>query len=130
VTADAILAAGLTRVALLGTRFTMEQPFYAERMAARGLELVVPDADERRTVDDVIWDELVRGVVSDDSREDYKRIISRLVEDEGATGVILGCTEIELLISATDVTVPVFASTAIHAQAAVDFAVSTALRNS
>jgi aspartate racemase len=122
--AAAVLAQGLSRVALLGTRFAMEEPFYAERMAAHGVELAIPDADERRVVDEVIFGELARGIISDSSREAYTRIIDRLVAQDGATGAILGCTEIELLISADDVAVPVFASTAIHARAAVDFALA------
>ncbi|WP_156759766.1 aspartate/glutamate racemase family protein [Microbacterium karelineae] len=119
VTADAIRAAGLSRVALLGTRFTMEQGFYRERMRARGVETVVPDAAGRAVVDRVIFQELVRGIVSDDSREAFRGIIDALLAD-GAEGVILGCTEIELLIRPGDVSAPSFASTSLHAQAIVD----------
>lgn len=123
VTADAIRNAGLDRVALLGTRFTMEEPFYRERMTLRGVETLVPDPDERRIVNDVIYSELVVGVVKDDSRARYRKIIERLAE-AGAQGVILGCTEIELLVTHQDSPIPVFASTALHAQAAVDFALA------
>ena len=121
VTAAAIKATGLERIALLGTRFTMEEPFYVERMAGHGVELLLPNEAERRRVNDVIYDELVVGVVQKESRADYRAIIERLV-GEGAEGVILGCTEIELLVEPGDASVPVFATTALHAGAAVDFA--------
>ncbi|MDH2416497.1 aspartate/glutamate racemase family protein [Nocardioides sp. CER19] len=125
VTAAAVKEAGLRRVALLGTRFTMEESFYRDRMAAYGVDTMVPDADERTVVNDVIYDELVVGVVDDAARAAYRRIIDRLAH-AGAEGVILGCTEIELLIAQDDSPVPVFASTALHAEAAVDFALSSA----
>lgn len=121
VTAAAVRTAGLDRVALMGTRFTMEQPFYVDRLRAHGLDVVVPAEDDRRRIHDVIYDELVRGVVREESRSAYVDVIGRLVA-QGARGVILGCTEIELLLGPGDVDVPVFATTALHAQAAVDFA--------
>jgi aspartate racemase len=121
VTASAIARAGLSRVALLGTRFTMEEPFYRDRMATHGIEAVVPDHADRAVVHDVIYRELVVGVVSEVSRDRFREIIARLAA-AGAEGVILGCTEIELLVGQEDSPVPVFASTALHAQAAVDFA--------
>jgi aspartate racemase len=121
VTAAAVHRVGLSKVGLLGTRFTMEEPFYRDRMSLNGLETVMPATDERTIIHDVIYDELVRGVVRDESRDQYRRIIGRLVTS-GAEGVILGCTEIELLVSQGDSPVPIFASTALHAQAAVDFA--------
>ena len=121
VTAAAVRTAGLDRVALIGTRFTMEQPFYVDRLRAHGLDVVVPVEDDRRRIHDVIYDELVRGVVREESRSAYVDVIGRLVA-QGARGVILGCTEIELLLGPGDVDVPVFATTALHAQAAVDFA--------
>lgn len=121
VTAAAVRTAGLDRVALMGTRFTMEQPFYVDRLRAHGLDVVVPAEDDRRRVHDVIYDELVRGVVREESRAAYVDVVGRLVA-QGARGVILGCTEIELLLGPGDVDVPVFATTALHAQAAVDFA--------
>ena len=123
VTADAVRGAGLDRVALLGTRFTMEQPFYADRLRSHGLEVLVPDEADRRLVHDVIYDELVLGVVRAESRAAYVDGVRRLV-DRGAGGVVLGCTEIELLIGARDVPVPLFATTRLHALAAVDFALS------
>ena len=121
VTAAAVRAAGVDRVALLGTRFTMEQPFYADRLRSHGLEVLVPTAADRRLVHDVIYDELVVGVVREESRAAYVDVVERLV-GQGARGVILGCTEIELLLGPDDVDVPVFATTRLHALAAVDFA--------
>ena len=120
-TADAVQAAGVTTVALLGTRFTMEQDFYRGRLAGRGLDVLVPDEPDRTTVHDVIYDELVRGVVSDTSRAAYLDVIGRMV-DRGARGVIAGCTEIELLVRPGDVALPYFPTTRLHAVAAVDAA--------
>ncbi len=122
-TADAVAAAAVERVGLLGTRFTMEEPFYRDRLAAHGLVVDVPEADDRALVDRVIFDELVRGEVRDESRTAYLEVVHRLVE-MGAEGVIAGCTEIELLIGADDVEVPFFPTTAIHAAAAVDAALA------
>jgi aspartate racemase len=121
VTAAAIRAEGLTTVALLGTRFTMEEPFYAERMDGLGVTTLAPDSRDRRLVNDVIYGELVHGVIRDESRAAYGQVIERLV-DRGAEGVILGCTEIELLVGAADAPVPVFPTTTLHAAAAVEFA--------
>ena len=123
VTAAAVRAAGLDRVALLGTRFTMEQPFYADRLRSHGIDVLVPEGADRRLVHDVIYDELVHGVVRDESRAAYAEVVRRLV-GQGAGGVVLGCTEIELLVGPADAEVPVFATTALHARAAVDFALS------
>jgi aspartate racemase len=120
-TADAVLEAGLAKVALLGTRYTMEQDFYRGRLAARGLDVIVPDEPDRSTVHDVIYEELVRGVVKDSSRRSYTEIIGRLI-DRGAAGVIAGCTEIELLVGPDDVSVAYFPTTRLHAEAAVDAA--------
>ncbi len=123
VTAEAVRATGLTTVALLGTRFTMEEPFYADRMTAHEITVVVPSVEQRRVVNDVIYGELVHGVIRDESRAAYQMIIGDLVE-RGAQGVILGCTEIELLIGPDDCPVPSFPTTQLHAHAAVDFALS------
>lgn len=123
VTAAAVRAAGIERVALLGTRFTMEEPFYRERMSRNGVMTVIPGPEERKVVNSVIYDELVLGRFTDESRGRYRAIIERLTS-AGAQGVILGCTEIELLIGQADSPVPVFASTQLHAAAAVDFALS------
>ncbi len=117
-TAEAITSADLTTVGLLGTAFTMEQPFYRDRLAARGITALVPDDTDRATVHSIIYDELVRGEINDDSRRRYRETIVRLV-DAGAQGIILGCTEIELLISAEDSPVPVFPTTALHVRAAL-----------
>ena len=119
-TADAITTAGLTRIGLLGTAFTMGQAFYRRRLADRGLTVVIPDADDRMVVHRVIYNELVQGVISPESRAAYRTIIARLV-DEGAQAIILGCTEIMLLVDASDSAVPLFDTTALHAGAAVDW---------
>jgi len=120
-TADAVHRAGLGVVGLLGTAFTMEQAFYRDRLAANGLTVLVPGEADRATVHRVIYDELCLGVVSEQSRVAFVAVIGRLVE-AGAQGVILGCTEIELLIGPQDSPVPVFATTRLHVQAAVDLA--------
>ena len=117
-TAAATTAAGLDRVGLLGTRYTMEAQFLRERLAGHGIDAVIPSRADRELVHGVIYDELVRGIVRDESRAGYRAVIERLVED-GAQGVILGCTEIELLVGPQDAPVPLFPTTRIHAQAAV-----------
>ncbi|MFD8694807.1 aspartate/glutamate racemase family protein [Kitasatospora purpeofusca] len=117
-TAAAVLAAGVTRVGLLGTAFTMEQDFYRDRLASHGLDVLVPDPAGRALVHRVIYEELCLGVVREESRAEYRRVIAELVA-EGAQGVILGCTEIELLVGPGDSAVPVFPTTRIHAEAAV-----------
>jgi aspartate racemase len=122
-TADAVHAAGLTTVGLLGTRFTMEQPFLREHLAARGLEVLVPSAVDRSVVHDVIFDELCVGVVREESRRAYQAVIAALV-DAGAEGIVLGCTEIELLVGAEDSPVPVFPTTRLHVTAAVECALA------
>jgi aspartate racemase len=122
-TADAVLMAGIERVGLLGTRYTMEQDFYRGRLEARGLEVLVPDAADRDLVHQVIYDELVRGVVDAGSKDAYLGVIDRLVE-RGAGGIIAGCTEIELLVGPQDVPIPYFATAALHARAAVDAALA------
>lgn len=121
-TAQAIKAQGLTRVGLLGTAFTMEQDFYRGRLEREhGLEVLVPDAVDRAEIHRVIYDELVAGQVVDGSRAAYRAIIARLVES-GAQGIILGCTEIMLLVGEGDSAVPLFDTTTLHALAAVDAA--------
>ncbi|MFE3585441.1 aspartate/glutamate racemase family protein [Streptomyces vinaceus] len=126
-TADAVKGAGLARVGLLGTAFTMEQEFYRGRLAASGLEVCVPDAGGRALVHRVIYEELCRGVVREESRGAYRAVIQELVA-AGAQGIVLGCTEIELLIDADDSPVPVFPTARIHAEAAVESALSAAPR--
>lgn len=122
-TADAILAAGIDTVGLLGTRFTMEKDFYIRRLEQRGLTVLVPDADDIATVNRIIYDELVLGIVSDASRDEYRAVMQRLI-DRGATGMIAGCTEITMLVGPSDVAVPLFDTTELHALAAVDRALS------
>lgn len=121
-TAGAVKAAGLWRVGLLGTRFTMEQEFYRGRLADRhGLDVLVPDDADREIVHQVIYGELCLGIVKEDSRKRFTVIIEKMVA-AGAQGIILGCTEIELLVRQEDSPVPVFPTTRLHAEAAVDYA--------
>jgi aspartate racemase len=120
-TAVAVVQSGITSVALLGTAFTMEQDFYKDRVEAHGLTVILPEADQRAVIHRVIYDELVVGVVSEESREQYVAIIASL-KKRGAEGVILGCTEIELLIGEQDSPLPIFATTQLHAEAAVKLA--------
>ncbi|MGA5819684.1 aspartate/glutamate racemase family protein [Kitasatospora sp. NPDC094028] len=124
-TAEAVRAAGLRRVGLLGTAFTMEQDFYRGRLEAGGLDVLVPDADGRATVHRVIYEELCLGVVREESRAAYRQVIADLVA-AGAEGVILGCTEIELLVGPEDSPVPLFPTARLHAAAAVRAALSGA----
>ncbi|MET9545536.1 aspartate/glutamate racemase family protein [Streptomyces sp. NPDC006627] len=124
-TAEAVRAAGLRTVGLLGTAFTMEEDFYRERLAGHGLEVLVPDEVGRAVVHRVIYEELCLGVVREESRVAYQEVIGGLVR-RGAEGVILGCTEIELLIRQEHSPVPVFPTTRLHAQAAVEAALAVA----
>lgn len=121
-TASEVQKAGFSTVGLLGTRFTMEQDFYRGRLEKQhGIRILVPDERDREAVHRIIYDELCTGVINDASRDRYREIIDRLVE-EGSRGVILGCTEISLLVSQADSPVPLFDTTGIHARSAVDFA--------
>jgi aspartate racemase len=121
-TACALRQAGVSRVGLLGTRFTMEQEFYRGRMLERhGIEVLTPDEPDRAVVHDIIYNELCHGLVGDAARAEYQRIIGAL-QAQGAQAVILGCTEITLLIGQQDSALPVFDTTALHAQAAVAMA--------
>jgi len=123
-TAAAVKNSGLKTLGLLGTRHTMELNFYRGRLAARhGLNVLVPDEPGRTAVHDIIYKELGRGIVREEARRAYVAVIEGLV-GRGAEGVILGCTEIPLLIKAKDSPVPVFDTTALHAAAAVDFALA------
>jgi aspartate racemase len=122
-TAAAIKAAGIARVGLLGTAFTMNEAFYRDRIAASGIEVLVPSEDDRRRISAIIYDELCLDVVRDESRAYYLEVVDRLV-DSGAEGIILGCTEIELLIDQSHLAVPAFQTTLLHVQAAVDLALS------
>jgi len=119
-TAEKINEQGLNTVGLLGTKFTMEEDFYKGRLKEKfGLAVVVPEEDERTTVHDIIYNELCLGEIRESSREKMKKSIEHLVS-KGAEGVILGCTEIPLLVKQKDAAVPLFDTTLIHAQAAVD----------
>ncbi|WP_419829357.1 aspartate/glutamate racemase family protein [Methylobacterium sp.] len=119
-TAERIKAAGFRKVGLLGTAFTMEHVFYKGRLAARhGLDVIVPGQDDRARIHRIIYEELVAGIVRAESREAYRAIMARLVE-EGAEAIILGCTEIMLLVQPADSTVPLFDTTALHAEAAIE----------
>src|SRR5687767_11649953 len=122
-TAAAVTAAGVRRVGLLGAGFTMSQPFYADRLAASGLEVLVPSAEDRAVVHRIIYEELCLGVIREESREEYRRVIRALVA-AGAEGVIYGCTEIELLVGPEDSAVPVFPTTRLHVEAAIERALA------
>lgn len=120
--AEKILETGLKRVGLLGTRFTMEKDFYTGRLKENfGLDVIIPEETDRAIVHTVIYEELVKGIIRPESRLQYQQVISRLV-GRGAGGIILGCTEIGLLIKEGDVSIPLFDTTPIHAEAAVNFA--------
>ena len=127
-TAYAITRAGVGTVGLLGTAFTMEQAFYRDRLAGHGLTVLVPPAEDRAEVHRIIYDELCLGVLREESRQVYRNVIARLV-DAGAEGIVLGCTEIELLIDAADSAVPVFPTTRLHVEAAVDASLAPSNRD-
>ena len=119
-TADAIKQQGLTKIALLGTQFTMTEDFYKQRLMDAGVQVLIPNTDARAEVHRIIYDELCQGQLLASSRQYYMQVINELAA-QGAEGVILGCTEIGLLISQADSPIPVFDTTAIHAAAAVQF---------
>jgi len=121
-TAEKIIEKGLGKLGLLGTDFTMEEDFYKKRLKERhSIEVIIPSQSDRKIIDSVIYNELCLGTIKQSSKEKYKEIIKRLISD-GADGVILGCTEIPLLIGQEDVEVPIFDTTTIHAKSAVEFA--------
>lgn len=120
-TAQTIRAAGIKCVGLLGTRFTMQQDFYRARLEQHGLQVLIPSPDDGDIVHRVIFEELCLGKLSDSARAEYRRIMATLVA-QGAQGIILGCTEITLLVKAEDATVPLFDTTLLHARAAALFA--------
>jgi aspartate racemase len=125
-TAHAIRAARLGTVGLLATGYTMEQDFYVGRLRdMHGLEVIVPEAGDRALVHRVIYDELCVGVVRDESRDEYRRVMERLVE-RGGEAILLGCTEIELLVGPEDASVPTFDTTRLHAERAVELALEPA----
>ena len=125
-TAAAVLDAGATRPLVLATRFTMEKPFYRDRLAAAGLSPVIPDEAERERLHRIIFDELVRGRFEPGSRADVLAISRRAIEEAGADSVILGCTEFGLLVQAADFPAPMFDTTEVHARAGVAFALGGA----
>jgi aspartate racemase len=123
-TAEAIKAQHIGTVGLLGTRFTMEGDFYRVRLQEKhGLQVIIPDLDRRKIVHRIIYEELVQGKILDSSRQAYLKIIADL-QSQGAQGVILGCTEIPLLVKQSDVAIPIFDTTTLHAQAAVTLALA------
>ena len=123
-TAEAVKAAGLSRVGLLATAYTMEHDFYVGRLRERhGLDVVVPRAEDRQLVHRVIYEELCVGLINDSSRDEYRRIMAWMA-DEGCEAILLGCTEIDLLVSQEDSRVPVFDTTRIHCEKAVDLALA------
>ncbi len=122
--AETIHQAGLKKLGLIGTTYTMELGFYKDKLKANGIEVMIPESQERRDyIEDTLRDELGRGTLNPDTKKQYLAIIQDLI-DQGAEGIILGCTEIPLLIKAEDLSVPVFDTTKIHARAAVNFALS------
>ncbi len=123
-TAEKIKASKIHTVGLLGTAFTMEEEFYQGRLSnTHGLEVIVPSSNDRRRVHDIIFDELCRGKIRDESRKTYLRIIETM-RSQGAEAVIEGCTEISMLVSQDHTTVPLFDTTALHVEQAVNFALS------
>ncbi len=124
-TAAKIKQRGVRKVGLLGTRFTMEQDFYGQRLRdLHGIEVLIPGDDDRTIVHDAVYEELTRGILNDATRTEFQRIIISLKES-GAEGVILGCTEFPLLVKPEDSALPTFDTTAIHAKAAVEFALAS-----
>jgi aspartate racemase len=123
-TADAVKKAGIKKIGLLGTRYTMEEDFYRVRLAEKhGLDVMIPPADDRAMVNRVIYDELCQGIIRSESKREYLRVIKNMADD-GVGGIILGCTEIEMLVTPEDFPLPLFPTTQIHAVAAVDRALA------
>jgi aspartate racemase len=129
-TSQRILGKNIRRVGLLGTKFTMEEDFYRKRLEKKwNIQVIVPRDNEQKTIHDIIYGELCLGVINQSSKERIKKVIKNLIA-RGAEGIVLGCTEIPLLIKQNDVEVPVFDTTEIHAKAAVDFALDIRRFNS
>jgi aspartate racemase len=123
VTGEEIKRKSIGKVALLGTKFTMEGTFYKKVLKDKhNIDVVIPNDEDREVIHNIIYNELVRGVIGDDSRQKYIKIIDKLI-DKGAEGVVLGCTEIPLLIKQKDVSIPIFNTTEIHSKAAVRYAI-------
>jgi aspartate racemase len=121
-TADEIIKKNVSKVLLLGTKFTMESSFYRDRLENKGIEVLTPDKLDQQIIHDIIYNELILGVLNMESKQSYINIINKAIE-KGVTGVVLGCTEIPLLIKQDDVNIEVFDTTVIHARAAVDYAI-------
>jgi aspartate racemase len=121
-TGDEIVKRNVEKVLLLGTKFTMEGAFYRERLENKGIEVVIPDVEDRKIIHDIIYNELIVGVLKEESKRNYIDIIEKAIV-KGITGVILGCTEIPLLIKQSDVNIEVFDTTEIHSKAAIEFAI-------
>jgi aspartate racemase len=121
VVSEAVAGRGFKTVGLLGTRYTMEQAFFPKALASRGIQTLVPDAEERQYINGVIYNELVKGQFKPEARQGFVKIIQRLAQ-RGAEGVILGCTEIPLLVSEADAGLPLFNTTTLHAEAALQYA--------
>lgn len=119
--ADELLAQGISRVALLGTKYTMTQDFYRDKLTRRGIDVLIPEGDDIDLVNRVIFDELCLGVVRESSRAEYIRVIEAL-QHRGAQGVLLGCTELGLIVSQSDMSLPLFDTTVIHAKKAAEMA--------
>ena len=119
--AEELLSKGITRVGLLGTKYTMTQEFYREKLTERGIDVLIPEGEEIDLVNRVIFDELCLGVVKEDSKAAYLKVIANL-QARGAQGVLLGCTELGLIVSQEDVSLPLFDTTVIHAKKAIELA--------
>jgi len=119
--AEALVARGISRVGLLGTKYTMTFDFYRDKLIERGIEVLIPEGDDIDLVNRVIFDELCLGVVKEDSRAVYLRVIESL-QQRGAQGILLGCTELGLIVSGEDVSLPLFDTTEIHAKKALELA--------
>ncbi len=127
VVADAIQKQGLHKVGLLGTKFTMEKSLYDGALARRGISVLIPAAAERQYINGVIYQELVAGTIRQESRDGFVNVIQNLAQ-QGAEGIILGCTEIPLLVTQADVALPLFDSTRIHAEASLNYALQDSAR--
>lgn len=121
--AESLVARGISRVGLLGTKYTMTLDFYRDKLIERGIEVLIPEGDDIDLVNRVIFQELCLGVVNDDSRAEYLRVIASL-QSRGAQGILLGCTELGLIVSGQDVTLPLFDTTEIHARKALALALA------
>ena len=121
--ADELHTSGITRVGLLGTKYTMTQEFYRDKLTARGIDVLIPEGEDVDLVNRVIFDELCLGVVKEDSKAAYLRVIAEL-QARGAQGILLGCTELGLIVSASDVALPLFDTTVIHAKKALELSLA------